>query len=82
MADDHDVMQLRARVLELEGKIDFLYRHLQLEYVKEGSEIEKKVAEALKKGNMLEAINIYRNYSQVDLATAKQAVEEIMRKSG
>ena len=82
MVDDHDVMHLRARVLEIEGKIDFLYRHLQLEYVKEGSEIEKKVAESIKKGNMLEAINIYRNYSKVDLATAKQAVEEIMRKSG
>lgn len=77
MSGDHEVMELRARVLELERRIEFLYKHLNIAYVKELSEADQKVAEVLKRGNMLEAIKIYREIYNVDLASAKQAVEEI-----
>ncbi len=77
---DTDVMQLNARVLELERRIDFLYKHLGIQYVKELSEAEIKVAEILKQGNMIEAIKVYREIYNVDLASAKQAVEELKSK--
>jgi len=70
-------MELRARVLELEGRLEFLYKHLNVVYVKELSEADQKVADVLKKGNILEAIKVYREIHKVDPASAKQAVEEI-----
>ncbi len=77
MSGDYEVMELRARVLELEGKIDFLYKHLNVQYVKELSEADRKVAEVLKNGNLMEAIKVYRQLYNVDPANAKAAVEEI-----
>lgn len=77
MSGDYEVMELRARVLELEGKIEFLYKHFNIEYVKEMSEADQKVADVLRKGNILEAIKVYREIYHVDPASAKQAVEEM-----
>ena len=79
MPGDYEVMELRARVLELEGKIEFLYRHLGVTYVKEISEADRKVAEVLKTGSVIEAIKVYREIHEVGLAEAKRAVEEIQR---
>lgn len=80
MPGDYEVMELRARVWELEGKIDFLYKHFNIQYVKQINEADQKVFDELKKGNVIEAIKIYRGIYQVDLASAKKAVEEMMKK--
>ena len=77
MSGELEVSELRARVLELEGKVNFLFKHLDVKYVKEMSESDHKVADVLRKGNMLEAIKLYRELYDVDLASAKLAVEEI-----
>jgi len=77
MSGDYEVMELRARVLELEGKMDFLYKHLGITYRKETSEADQKVADVLRNGNIIEAIKIYREIHNVGLAEAKQAVEEV-----
>jgi hypothetical protein len=77
MSGELEVSELRARILELEGKVNFLYKHLNVEYVKEMSESDQKVADALRKGNILEAIRLYREFNHVDLANAKLAVEEM-----
>jgi ribosomal protein L7/L12 len=79
MSAEFEVMQLRARVMELEGKIEFLYRHLGITYTKEISEADRKVAEVLKTGNIIEAIKVYREIHNVGLAEAKKAVEDIQR---
>jgi ribosomal protein L7/L12 len=79
MSGDYEVMELRARILELEGKIEFLYQHLGITYVRELSEGDRKVADVLKKGNIIEAIKVYREIYNVGLAEAKQAVERIQR---
>jgi len=79
MVDDNDVMQPRARVLDLEGKVNFLYKHLNIQYIKELSETEKKVVEAVRKGNVLDGIRIYHEVYRVDLESAKKAVEELLK---
>ena len=48
MSGEFEVSELRARILELEGKVNFLYKHLDVEYVKEMSESDQKVADVLK----------------------------------
>jgi ribosomal protein L7/L12 len=77
MPGDYEVMELRARVLELEGKIKFLFKHFDITYVAEMSEADQKVADVLKKGNMIEAIKVYRELYNVDLSSAKRLVEEM-----
>jgi ribosomal protein L7/L12 len=80
MSMDYEVTQLNARVMELEGKVDFLMKHLGLHYETPVSEADLKVAEALKRGNMIEAIKVYREIYNVDLTSAKQAVDGIKSK--
>jgi hypothetical protein len=80
MADDSDV--LRARIAELEGKIDFLYRHFNLEYVRHMNDSDQKVLAAFKKNGLIEAIKVYREIYKVDLASAKSAVEDLLKNKG
>ena len=79
MPDDQDVMQLRYRVMELESKIEFLYRHLNVTYQKNISEGDQKVIAAFQKGGLIEAIKVYREINRVDLASAKKAVEDLIK---
>jgi ribosomal protein L7/L12 len=82
MSGDYEVMELRARVLELEGKIEFLYKHLGVTYLKEITQADQKVADVLRNGSIIEAIKVYREIHNVGLAEAKQAVEEIKSRFG
>lgn len=77
MSMDYEVTQLNARVRELEDKVDYLLRHLGLDYVKPLSSDDHRIIEVLKRGNMIEAIKLYREIYNVDLTSAKQAVEGI-----
>ena len=82
MSGELEVAQLRAQVMELQKRLDFLYRHLNVEYVPELSEEDRVIADALKTGGVLEAIKVYRGIYKVDLDSAKQAVEAIKGKIG
>lgn len=82
MADDYEVSQLRARVIELEAQVRFLYQHFGLTYspAPGGAAADPrmaKVMEQLRKNNLIEAIKEYRSITNVDLATAKAAVEKM-----
>jgi len=79
MSEDLEVTALRARVLELEEKIEFLYKHLGITHGIDLSKGEQKVAEELKKGRLIEAIKVYRQIYNVGLSEAKQGVERIQR---
>lgn len=79
---DFEYGQLHARVLELEKKLDFLYRHLGVEYVGEVSNEDRAVVDALRSGGVLEAVRIYREIHNVDPLSAKQAVEVIRSRIG
>ena len=82
MQGDFEYGQLHARVLELEKKLDFLCKHLGVEYVGDVSDEDRPVADALISGGDLEAIRVYRQIHLVDHVTAKQAVETIEAQLG
>ena len=82
MQGDFEVGQLHARILELEKRLAFLYKHLGVEYVAEISDEDRPVADALQNGGALDAIRVYREIHKVDLGSAKQAVEAIRLRLG
>lgn len=77
MSSEQDFMILRARVAELERRLDFLYRKLGVEYVDNPGMADSHIVDLLKKGNKLEAIKAYRELTNAGLAEAKNAVEQI-----
>ena len=82
MITETEVQQLRSRVNELEDRLKVLYRHLNLEYNSDPSSdpvLNPQVQEALRKGNLIEAIKVYRELTGVGLAEAKAAVEQARR---
>ncbi len=83
MPTDHEISLLRDRIAHLEGQVAFLYRHLGVTFVPEAMPgDDPRIVAALKKGNLLEAIKVYRElYSSptviVSMEEARKAVEEI-----
>lgn len=77
MSAEHDIIVLRARVAELENKVDFLYRKMGIEFSDDPGTDNSQIVSLLKKGNKLEAIKVYRELTNASLAEAKQAVEKI-----
>ena len=82
MSTETDLSALRARVAELEDRIQYLYKRLNIEYGAEPSLVNTRIIEFLKKGNKIEAIKIYREIHNVGLAEAKNAVEGIKASLG
>ena len=77
MSAEQDIVTLRARVAELERKLDFLYRKLGIEFFDEPGMVNTQVMALLKKGNKIEAIKLYRDLTNAGLAEAKHAVERM-----
>ena len=77
MVTETEIQQLRSRVNELEDRLKFLYRRLNIEYADPNSApvLSPQIQEALRRGNKIEAIKLYRELTGVGLAEAKQAVE-------
>ncbi len=75
MSNESETLALRARVAELEGRVEFLYEHLGIAYAENTSLGDSRVLEMLRQGNKLEAIKIYREIHNCGLAEAKQAVD-------
>ena len=77
MVTETEVQQLRSRINELEDKLNVLYRHLNLNYTDPGSDplLSPQIQDALRRGNKIEAIKIYREMTGVGLAEAKDAIE-------
>ena len=71
--------EARQKIVMLERKVNFLIKHFGLE-----AEVEnaapvgfEDVAELLKRGDKVRAIQLYREKTGVGLADAKKAVEEM-----
>lgn len=75
MTVETEIIALRARVAELESRVDFLYNHFGLAQVKDLGMADARVVEMLRKGNKIEAIKLYRQLCDCGLAEAKQAVD-------
>ena len=58
MANESKILALRARVAELESRVDFLYNLLSITHVKDTGMAEVRVVEMLKRGNKIEAIKL------------------------
>lgn len=82
MSPESEILALRARVAELEGRVEYLYEHLGITYIQDRSIGDARVIEMLKKGNKIEAIKIYREIYNVGLAEAKQAVDGMEARLG
>jgi ribosomal protein L7/L12 len=77
MVTEADIQLLKSRINELEDKLQFLYRRLNIDYMAPNSDptLAPQVQEALRRGNKIEAIKIYRELTGVGLAEAKQAID-------
>lgn len=88
MATEHEITQLRDRITHLEGQVAFLYRHLGIAFSPESAPgDDPRLIEAIKRGNMLEAIKVYRELHSnstitIGMNEAKAAVEEIKGRLG
>jgi ribosomal protein L7/L12 len=81
MITEADFQLLKSRINELEDRLNFLYRRLNIEYADPNSApiLSPQIQEALRRGNKIEAIKIYRELTGVGLAEAKEAVERAER---
>ena len=83
MPTEQEYIDLRNRLIHLEGQVAFLYKHLDVTFVPETSLTDDpRIIEQLKKGNLLGAIKIHRELYNTSMADAKQAVEEIKGRLG
>jgi ribosomal protein L7/L12 len=81
MVTEAEMQLLRSRINELEDRLNFLYRRLNIEYADPNSNpsLSPQIQEALRRGNKIEAIKIYRELTGVGLAQAKQAIDQAER---
>lgn len=70
---------LERRVITLNSKLDVLLKHSRIEYdPTEG--LPEQVIEALKQGDKIEAVKLYKTATGASLAEAKQHIEDVQTK--
>ena len=81
MVTEADILLLKSRINELEDRLNFLYQRLGIEYADLNSDPIRspQLQEALRRGNKIEAIKIYRELTGVGLAEAKEAIDRAER---
>lgn len=83
MISEEDYARVRDRVYSLQAQVDFLYKHLQLTYVPETeADEDPRIVDALKKGNLLLAMKVYREMTNANSDAARDAVLGIKGRLG
>ena len=88
MVTDQDFAALRDRIIHLEGQVAYLHKHLGIAFVAESAPgDDPRVIEAIKGGNLMQAIKVYREVHSnstltIGMDEAKAAVEEIKGRLG
>jgi hypothetical protein len=77
MSTEQELITLRSRIVDLEARLDFLYKRLGIEYSENSPAIDPRIIDLLKRGNKIEAIKIYRELTNTGLAEAKAAIDRI-----
>ncbi len=81
MPTEAEFLLLQSRVRELEDKLQFLYHRLNIDYTSASSDsdpaLSPQIQNALRRGNKIEAIKIYRELTNVGLAEAKRAIDDL-----
>jgi len=76
MVHENDLKMLRDRIKELEENLKVVYRKLELAYPESSDPINSaQVQDALRRGNKIEAIKLYRELTGAGLAEAKDAID-------
>jgi hypothetical protein len=78
-----NIHALRGDIERLERKLDFLFRHLHLDYVE--SDLPSYMLEAtqlIRFGRQDDAIKLIREYTAVGIVEARAQVEQISRNIG
>jgi ribosomal protein L7/L12 len=79
MVDDFQYAKLLERVALLERQVEFLLVQARVPYVDRPAQIAyPDVAELKRKGNLIEAIKLYRSYTDTSLQAAKEYVENMV----
>jgi len=78
MVNESDILALKARINELEDRLRFIYRKLELEYVETTLNpiASPQIQAALRSGNKIEAIKLYREMTGAGLAEAKAEIDK------
>ena len=78
MITEAEIQLLRSRINELEDRLKFIYRRLNIEYADPSSDpvLSPQIQDALRRGNKIEAIKIYRELTGVGLAEAKNVIDK------
>lgn len=79
MGEFSELMILRARVDELERKLDLVLHRLGLQTGEASAADQSDIIELLRQGQKIEAIKLYRERTGLGLKEAKDAVEAIER---
>jgi hypothetical protein len=81
--EQQEIAQLRRDIYRLKAQMDQLYRHLDLTFTESTSDNDDpQVVAALKAGNLMEAIRLYREKTKLGLAAAQAGVEEMRSRLG
>ena len=65
----------------VDAKLDALLKQAGIEF-DPFEHVQKEVIDALKSGNKIEAVRLYKESSNVSLKEAKENVEEVQRRTG
>jgi ribosomal protein L7/L12 len=81
MVTEADILLLKSRINELEDRLNFLYQRLGIEYADPNTDPVRshQIQDALRRGNKIEAIKLYRELTGVGLAEAKEAIDRAER---
>jgi hypothetical protein len=77
------IADLKGDIERLERKMDFLFRHLHLDYIE--SDLPSYMLEAtqlIRFGHRDEAVKLIREYTAVGIVEARQQAEQIARNIG
>ncbi len=79
MPTEAEFQLLQSRVRELEDRLEYLYKRLNISDADPGEDPVRspEIQAALRRGNKIEAIKIYRELTGAGLAEAKRAIDEI-----
>jgi ribosomal protein L7/L12 len=80
LSDAARMAQLVEAVERLERKVDFILKHLDLEFDESDAPEPTYMAEIydlVRRGHKIEAIKLYRNHTNLGLAEAKAAIDAL-----
>ena len=81
--EQQEIAVLKGRVSRLEARLEFIYRHLGVDFVEDTRATDDaQVIAALKANNMLAALAAYRRANNASMEEAQAGIEEMRARLG